>query len=84
MNVVFFGHLENSKTGLMPWEPGETWVQKGHPEVCWPKQWLSEDLSSNVQIFEIRYLCSEWPVEVPDHNFEEKVMKRLKTVAIER
>jgi len=66
MDVVFFSDLEGfdledfdleefDLEGATPLEkPGETWLQKGHPEVCWPQQWLPEDLGSNVRIFEIR------------------------------
>ncbi len=53
MDVVFFSDLEDETRELVG-KPGETWVQKGHPEVCWPQQWLPEDLGSNVRIFEIQ------------------------------
>jgi hypothetical protein len=54
MDVVFFSDLEDAMTAPPLRKPGETWVQKGHPEVCWPQQWLPEDLGSYVRIFEIR------------------------------
>ncbi len=53
MALVFFSNLEDETRELFR-KPGETWVQKGHPEVCWPQEWLPEDLGRNVQIFEIR------------------------------
>jgi hypothetical protein len=60
---------------------GETWVQKGHPEVYWPQQWLPEDLGRNVRIFEILPLYYPWPKGVRDHSVEEAALQQLDTVA---
>ncbi len=80
MDVVFFSDLEYQTRELL-WKPGETWVQKGHLEVCWPQQWLPEDLGSNVRIFEILPLYYPWPKRVRDHSVEEAALQQLDTVA---
>jgi hypothetical protein len=80
MDVVFFSDLEDEWTAPRSSKPGETWVQKGHPEVCWPKQWLPEDLGSNVRIFEIR--LSFVPLtSFFDRSFEIAVLRQLDRVA---
>jgi hypothetical protein len=81
MDVVFFSDLEDARTAPEPWKPGETWVQKGHPEVCWPQQWLPEDLGSNVRIFEIRPLYFLTLTRVLNHSVEEEALRELDGVA---
>jgi hypothetical protein len=76
MDVVFFSDLEDSRTALPFRKPGERWVQKGHPEVCWPQQWLPEDLGSNVRIFEIR-TCYLSLTGVLDRSVEEAALRQL-------
>jgi hypothetical protein len=80
MDVVFFSDLEDERTA--PGKPGETWVQKGHPKVCWPQQWLPEDLVSNVRIFEIR--MRNQSTGVLDRSVEEAAMRQLERVAMGR
>jgi hypothetical protein len=79
MDVVFFSDLEDHMGGLFG-KPRETWVQKGHPEVCWPRQWLPEDLGSNVRIFEIRPTSKV----VSDRRVEDAAMLALDRVAYDR
>ncbi len=76
MDVVFFSDLEYQTRELL-WKPGETWVQKGHLEVCWPQQWLPEDLGSNVGIFEIRPTSTV----VLDRRVDEAALRQLDVVA---
>jgi len=64
-------------------KPGETWVQKGHPEVCWPQQWLREDLGSNVRIIEIRCCHSSLLTWVFGQSLGEAELRQLDRVAIE-
>ncbi len=79
MDVVFFRGLEDETRKLFG-KPGETWVQKGHPEVCWPQQWLPEDLGSNVRIFEIvPYRLSS--MVVLDRSLEEAAIQQVDFVA---
>jgi hypothetical protein len=81
MHVVFFSDLEDKRTAPPVGEPGETWVQKGHPEVCWPQQWLPEDLGSNVRIFEIRPCYYSRSTGVLDRSGEEAALRQLDDVA---
>jgi hypothetical protein len=81
MDVVFFSDLENKRTAPPLRKPVETWVQKGHPEVCWPQQWLPEDLGSNVRIFEIRHLYFLPLSRVLDHSVEVAALRELDRVA---
>ncbi len=53
---VFSGDLKDRSIAWLYHMPWETWVQKGHPKVCWPKEWLLKDLSSSVQIFKFNFL----------------------------
>jgi hypothetical protein len=80
MDVVFFSDLEAKRTGPLYLETRETWVQKGHPEVCWHQQWLPEDLGSNVRIFEIR--MRNQSTGVLDRSVEEAAMRELDSVAL--
>jgi hypothetical protein len=81
MDVVFFSDLED-QTRELSGKPGETWVQKGHPEVCWPQQWLPEDLGSNVRILEIVPVSYLRSTVVLDRRVEEEVaLRQLDVVA---
>ncbi len=84
MDVVFFSDLEDESTAPPPGKPGGTWVQKGHPEVCWLQQWLPEDLGSNVRIFEIRPLYHSWLTGVLDRSGEEAALRQLDDVTKRR
>jgi hypothetical protein len=79
MDVVFFSDLEDVRTAPRRWNPGETWVQKGHPEVCRPQQWLLKDLGNNVRIFEIQ--MRNLSTRVLDRSVEEAVMRELDNIA---
>jgi len=83
MDVVFFSDLEDVRTPPKLLKPGETWVQRGHQEVCWPHQWLPEDLGSNLRIFEIRPLYFLPLTRVLDHSVEEAALQQLDRVAEE-
>ncbi len=84
MDVVFFSDLDDERTAAVLGKPGETWVQKGHPEVCWPEQWLPEDLGSNVRILEIRPVCGYPPTTVRSQRPEEAALQQLDVVAEKR
>ncbi len=84
MDVVFFSDLEDSKIQTSPWKHGETWVQKGYPEVCWPQQWLPEDLGSNVRVFEIRPVSHRMSTVVLDRRVDEAALRELNFVGGER
>jgi hypothetical protein len=85
MVVVFFSDLEGfdlegaARESLL--KPGETWLQKGHPEVCWPQQWLPEDLGSNVRIFEIRPFYFPTSTVVSGHSVTTTALRQLNRVA---
>ncbi len=81
MDVVFFSDLEDVGTAPRSWNHGETWVQKGHPEVCWPRQWLPEDLGSNVRIFEIRPFYFVVLTRVLDPSVGAPALRQLDRVA---
>jgi hypothetical protein len=84
MDVVFFSGLEDETRKLFG-KPGETWVQRGHPEVCWPEQWLPEDLGSNVRIFEIVPVYYLTSTVAPDRRVkEEAAIRALDDVAKRR
>jgi len=78
MDVVFFSDLKALRTAPKLRKLEETWVQKGHPEVCWPQQWLPEDLGSNVRIFEIRPGIFS---PSTDQSVEEEAVRELDSVA---
>ncbi len=89
MDVVFFSDLEGfdregaaRESPLL--KPGETWLQKGHAEVCWPQQWLPEDLGSNVRIFEIRSFYFPRSTVVSGHSVETTALRQLNRVAEQR
>ncbi len=79
MDVVFFSDLEDH-TGEQYGKLGEIWVQKGHPEVCWPQQWLPEDLG-NVRIFEIRCCYVSLSTRVRGRSLEAAALRQLDRVA---
>jgi hypothetical protein len=83
MDVVFFSDFKYKRTPPKHWEPGETWVQKGNPEVCWPQRWLPEDLGSNVRIFEIRPVDFLPVTIVLHHSIEKAALRQLDRVAEE-
>jgi len=83
MDVVFFSNLEDVRTAPLVGEPGETWVQKGHREVCWPQQWLPEDLGSNVRIFEIQPFYFLSLMRVLNHSVKAEALRQLDRVAKE-
>jgi hypothetical protein len=81
MDVVFFSDLEYGMTAPRRKKPRETWVQKGQPEVCWPKHWLPEDLGSNVRIFQIRPAYLFEAPGVLGRSVEEAAMRELDSLA---
>jgi hypothetical protein len=83
MDVVFFSYLGVERTGRPLGKPRETWVQKGHPEVCWPQQWLQKDLGSYVRIFEFRRF---YDISLMGMTFysKEAVIEQLKRAAKQR
>ncbi len=55
-HVVFFSDLKVRSIAWLYHMPWETWVQKGHPKVCWPKEWLLKDLSSSGKSSKLNFL----------------------------
>jgi hypothetical protein len=88
MDVVFFSDLEGFDLEGAAQEsflkPGETWLQKGHPEVCWPQQWLPEDLGSNVRIFEMQPIYFPRSTVVSGESDKTTALQQLEFVARER
>jgi hypothetical protein len=81
MDVVFFSDLEDQTRELFG-KAGKTWVQKGHTEVCWPQEWLPEDLGSNVRILEIVPVYYRRSTVVLDRRVEEEAaLAQLQRVA---
>ena len=37
----------------------DTWVQRGKPEVWWPRDWLSKDFKGDIRVLLLEYSISE-------------------------
>jgi triacylglycerol esterase/lipase EstA (alpha/beta hydrolase family) len=52
LTLIFFHGFSNGKDA---WE--KTWIQRGHPHVCWPRNWLYKDeeegLGDNILVLSI-------------------------------
>jgi len=81
---VFFSDLEDERTAALRRKPEETCVQKGHPEVCWPQQWLLEELGNNVRILEIRPWYSRPSTWFGGQSLEVAALRQLDGVAKRR
>ncbi len=55
----------------------ETWIQRGHPELCWPRDWLPKPPEDQGLGTDIRVLSVDYPV--PRNSMKEwvKHMMRL-------
>lgn len=50
LNVVFFHGLQLTANDVNhAWT--STWTQRGHDNVCWPREWLPCDLGEAVRVF---------------------------------
>ncbi len=54
LDLVFFHGLQFTATDTSDaWS--STWTQRGHDDVCWPREWLPYDLGEAVRIFSVSY-----------------------------
>ncbi|CAK9256974.1 unnamed protein product, partial [Sphagnum jensenii] len=54
LDVVFFHGLQlTASDSSDAWS--STWTQRGHDDVCWPREWLPFDLREAVRIFSVSY-----------------------------
>jgi len=54
LDVVFFHGFP--LTANDTWDAwSSTWTQRGHGDVCWPRDWLPFDLGESVRIFSVSY-----------------------------
>jgi len=54
LDVVLFHGLQLTANGAVDaWS--STWTQRGHGDVCWPREWLPFDLGESVRIFSVSY-----------------------------
>jgi len=54
LDVVFFHGLQlTASDSCDAWS--STWTQRGHDDVCWPREWLPFDLREAVRIFSVSY-----------------------------
>jgi hypothetical protein len=54
LDVVFFHGLQLTASDISDaWS--STWTQRGHDDVCWPREWLPFDLGEAVRIFSVSY-----------------------------
>ena len=52
VDVIFFHGLQQ-RPGDQSWK--SSWVQRGKPEVCWPRDWLPEDVRGKVRVLSLEY-----------------------------
>ncbi len=54
LDVVLFHGLQFTATDTIDaWS--STWTQRGHDDVCWPRDWLPSGLQKRVRIFSLSY-----------------------------
>jgi len=54
MDIVLFHGLQVTPNDMYhAWT--STWTQRGHDNVCWPREWLPCDLGEAVRIFSVSY-----------------------------
>jgi hypothetical protein len=53
LDVIFFHGLQLTASDNDAWS--STWTQRGHDDVCWPRDWLPFDLEKAVRIFSVSY-----------------------------
>ncbi|KAH9532102.1 hypothetical protein CY35_19G071700 [Sphagnum magellanicum] len=57
LTLIFFHNLSNN---LLAWK--NTWIQRRHPEVCWPRDWLPKPPEDQGLGTDIRVLSVTYPV----------------------
>ncbi|CAK9265638.1 unnamed protein product [Sphagnum jensenii] len=80
LDVVLFHGLQSTANDTSDaWS--STWAQRGHDDVCWPREWLPYDLGEAVRIFSVSY--NAHVVTSPDdhvseiaHNLFQNLMDR--------
>ncbi|CAM6042075.1 unnamed protein product [Sphagnum compactum] len=55
LTLIFFHNLSND---LLAWK--KTWIQRRHPEVCWPRDWLpkppeDQGLGTDIRVLSVAY-----------------------------
>lgn len=56
LDVIFFeGNVGRSKYLSCK----DTWVQRGKPDVCWPRDWLPKDFKGGIRVLLLEYSISE-------------------------
>jgi hypothetical protein len=54
LDIVFFHGLQLTPDNVNDsWTT--SWTQRGHDNVCWPREWLAFDLGQAVRIFSVSY-----------------------------
>jgi hypothetical protein len=65
LTIIFFSGSNDKPLG---WK--NTWIQRGHPEVCWPRDWLPKavenwELTGGTLVLSVSYL--------PDRKYSDKL-----------
>jgi hypothetical protein len=87
LDVVFFHGLQLTANDTSDaWS--STWTQRGHDDVCWPRDWLPYDLGKAVRIFSVSYnadivTCPHDHVSEIAHNLSQNLINpRYKTTSL--
>jgi hypothetical protein len=83
LDVVLFHGLQltaNDTSGA--WS--STWTQRGHDNVCWPREWLPFDLGEAVRIFSVSYKAHAYDhvSEIAHNLFQNLMSSRYKVTSL--
>jgi hypothetical protein len=81
--VLFHGLQLSANDSSDAWS--STWTQRGHDDVCWPREWLPFDLGEPVRIFSVSYNAHvvtsphDHVSEIADNLFQTLINPRYKS-----
>lgn len=52
LDIIFF-------EGNVMIDCADTWIQRGKPGVCWPRDWLPQDLGESIRVFLLNYRIAD-------------------------
>ena len=56
LDVIFFEGNVGGRQGL---SCRDTWLQRYVPRVCWPRDWLPEDIKTDIRVLMLEYCISD-------------------------
>ncbi len=78
--VLFHGLQLTANDSSVAW--CSTWTQRGHDDVCWPREWLPFHLGEAVRIFSVSYNATsphDHVSEIVDNLFQSLINPRYKS-----